>query len=256
MLSTIGIVIDIIIVAALVIFSTIGFFKGFLKSFLSLFSWMICIIVACLVAKYVAGWINGIYNFSSLIGRNISNNFANMNDMFKQPISAFADKNDIINNIPAGTNGFLVQLIKMVFSNSNIDMTSSQTVAQVIGLGLGNICMVIISAILVFILLKILIALLSRFFDNITKIKVLGVLNKVLGLIFGFIKAAFMILLFNVILAMLTMLPVVNKTVSPLVQKNTYVEKFIYNQTEKVIGKHVIEGKLLQNWITGMWNNR
>ena len=73
-MSTVGIIIDVIIVAILVIFGIIGFNKGFLKSIISLFSWVVCLVIAILTAKYVASWINGIYDFSSLIGGKIAEN--------------------------------------------------------------------------------------------------------------------------------------------------------------------------------------
>ena len=72
MISTIGIIIDIAVIAAFVIFGLIGLKKGLLKSVLSIFSWGFCILVAFLTAKYVATWINGLYNFSGLIGNKIS----------------------------------------------------------------------------------------------------------------------------------------------------------------------------------------
>ena len=67
-------------------------------------------------------------------------------------------------------------------------MSSSETIGSFVGDCLGNISMVIISGILVFIVLKIVVALLSKFFDNIEKTKVIGGLNKILGLILGIVR--------------------------------------------------------------------
>ena len=124
------------------------------------------------------------------------------------------------------------------------------------GNSLGHIAMVIISGILVFIVLKIALALLSKLFDNIARIKVLGGINKLLGMLFGVIKAGLVILALNFVLVGLTMIPAVNNTITPLVQDNTHVEKFIYNKTDETFGKYVIEGDAIQNWITNLWENR
>ena len=257
MLSTIGIVIDIVIVAALVIFAIIGFSKGFLKSVISLFSWVVCVGVAVLVAKYVAGWLNGIFNFSGLIGDKISVALANTNDYFKSTIADYnGDKGAIISAIPADINGLLKQLVKVVIENNNVPLESDATIASYVGGSLGGIIMVIIAGVLVFIVLKILLALLSKLFDNIAKTKVLGVLNKVLGLVFGVIKAGLVIIVFNFILVGLSLIPAVNNTIKPLIQDNTHIEKVIYNQTDKFVGKHVIEGDMVQKWISSAWNNR
>ena len=84
MMATIGLIIDVLIVASIVIFGIIGFRKGFLKSFISLFSWVVCIVIAIFTAKYVAGWINGIYDFSSLIGDKITSGLNSTNEFFSQ----------------------------------------------------------------------------------------------------------------------------------------------------------------------------
>lgn len=256
MLSTIGLIVDIAIILALVIFGIIGFKNGLLKSFLSLFNWVACIIVACLVAKYVAGWINGIYNFSGLIGGKISSALSGVHEFFGRSVSAFEGKQNIINSIPTNINGLLQQLTKVVFSNSKVNPESSETVAAIMGTSLGHISMVIISGILVFIVLKIALALLSKLFDNIARTKVLGGINKILGLVFGLLKAGVVIVALNFVLVGLTMIPAVNNTITPIVQDNTKIEKFVYNKTDDTFGKYVIEGDAIQNWITSLWEKR
>jgi hypothetical protein len=71
------------------------------------------------------------------------------------------------------------------------------------------------------------------------------------GLHIGFLSVAL-----NFVLVGLTMIPAVNNTITPIVQENTHVEKFIYNKTDDTFGKYVIEGNAVQNWITGLWENR
>lgn len=250
MLSTIGIFIDVIIVAVLVIMGLIGFKKGFLKSVISLFSWSVCLIVAILLAKYVAGWINGIFDFSGLIGNKIADSLSSSNEYFNLAISSFGGKENIIAQIPESTGGLMKQAIKLVFSKGNVDLTSNESVSTVVGANLGQICMVIISGILIFIVLKIAIAILSKLFDNIARTKVLGGLNKTLGLVFGLLRAGLIIVVLNLVVIGLSLIPAVNKTITPLVQDNTYVEKVIYNFTDDFVEKNIIDGNLIQSWLT------
>ncbi len=256
MLATIGLIIDIVIVALIVIFAIIGYRKGFLQSLISLFSWVVCLVVAIFAAKYVAQWINGIYDFSGFIGDKIANGLNSIDEMFTKPISAYSSANDIISNLPSDMNGLLKQLIKVVFSNANFDNTSEETVASFVGGALGHICMIIISAILTFIALKIVIALLSRLFDNISRTKILGGLNKILGLLFGVLKIGIVIIALNLTLSGLSLIPAVNDTITPLIQDNTHVEKVIYNKTDEFVGKYIIEGDFIQNWISDLWNSK
>lgn len=263
MLSTIGLILDVAIVLALVIFAIIGLKKGFLHQVLSLFSWVVCIFVAVLVAKYVAGWINGIYNFAGLIGGKIEEGLIKSNEFFAKTVSSFENfpaegegAKNIINSIPEGTNGVLAQIIKMVFTHSSVDMASEQTIASFVGASLGHISMVIISGILVFIVLMIVVAILRKIFDKISKTKVLGGLNKILGLSLGLVKAAGIVILVNCVLVGLSLIPVVNKTITPIVQDNTKIEKFVYNKTDEIVGNYIIEGEVIQDWITSLWQAR
>ena len=257
MMSTIGVIIDIVVVLALVVFGVIGFKKGLLKSVISLFSWAVCILIAVFTAKYVAGWLNGIYDFSGLIGGKIANGLDGMNDVFARSINSFENTEAILGALEgANLNGFLLQMVKVVFSNSNVDMTSEATVSNVVGSSLGYICMLVISGILVFIVLKIVLALLSKLFDNIARTKILGSLNKILGLAFGLLKAGCIIVLFNCVLVALSLVPAVNDTITPIIQDNTHVEKVIYNKTDEIVGDYIVENEAIQNWITNLWNNR
>lgn len=256
MLATIGIIIDVVIIAALAIFTFIGIRKGFLHSLLSLFSWSFCLLVAFLTAKYVAGWINGIFNISGMLGDKISGALIDSNNFFAQAINSFASKEDVIKAIPSDTNGLLKQLIKVVFNNSSVDMSSTKTVGSVVGAGLGQVITIVITGILIFIILKVATMLLSKLFKKIAQTKVLGTLNKVLGGILGFIKVGFVVVGLNLVLCGLSLIPVVNKTINPLINENTFVEKFTYNKTDELFSSYILEGKVLENWVGDLWENR
>ncbi len=256
MLSTVGLIIDIVIIASLAIFALIGMKKGFLHSIISLFSWAFCLLIAFLTAKYVAGWINGIFDFAGLIGDKISKSLIDSNNFFAQSINSFSNKDAIIAAIPENTNGLVKQIIKVVFSNSSVDMASTESVGSIVGDSLGQVITIVIAGILIFIILKIAVALLTKLFNKISQTKVLGTLNKVLGGILGVLKAGFAIIGLNLVLVGLSLLPMVNKTITPLIQENTYVEKFVYNTTDKLFESYVIDGKLMENWIGDMWESR
>lgn len=256
-METVGIIIDIALVAILVIFGLIGYKKGLLRSVLSLFSWVVCLSVAIFVAKYVAQWLNGIYNFSGLIGNKIAQSLIKSNEFFAQSINVYeaGGKDALISAIPTN-NKLLAQLIKIIFSNSNVDMTSTDTIGSVVGASSGHICMIIISGVLVFLVLMLAVGLLSKLFKKIEQTKILGGLNKFLGLILGLIKGALIVVVINCILVAVTMIPAANKVITPAVKDNTYVEKAVYNTTDKLFEKYVIEGKAVQHWLDKLWESR
>ena len=135
-------------------------------------------------------------------------------------------------------------------------MQSTDTVASVLGGSMGHVCMVIIAGILVFVVLMIVVAILTKLFDKIASTKILGGLNKILGLFLGVLKAGCIVIILNGVLIGLSLIPAVNKIITPVIQDNTHVEKIIYNETDKYVGKYLIEGDLIQNWVNDLWNNR
>ena len=52
----------------------------------------------------------------------------------------------------------------------------------------------------------------------------------------------------------LSHIPVVNKTVTPLIQDHTKVEKVVHDKTDKIFNKYIIEGKVLKEWTKDLWN--
>lgn len=258
MLATIGIIIDIVIVLVALVLGIIGLKKGFLNSILSLFNWAVCLIIALLTAKFIAGWIDGICNLSGFIGEKITNDLKSSNDFFNQAINVYeaGGKDTLIANIPADINGLIKQLIKIVFSSSSVDFSSTDSIGQVVGDGLGYITTCVICAVLIFVILMIVVKLLMKLFDKLTRAKVIGGANKILGLIFGVLRAVIIVFSVNLIVVAMSLIPMVNNAITPLIQENTYVEKVIYNATDNLIEKTVIEGDLIKNWTTSLWENR
>lgn len=258
MWTTVGIIIDVVIVLAIVICAILGFKKGFLKSVLSLFSWVICIVVAVFLAKYVAKWINGIYDFNGLIGGKISASLLKANEtFFATSVNTFDSADSLIAGIPSGLNKFVAQLVKIVFKNTSVNYeTETASIGTVVGTQVGGICMIVICGILVFAILKLVLFLLSKFVDKISQTKVIGTINKILGLVLGAVKACVVVIAVNCVIVLMTLIPVVNNTVKPIVQENTFVEKFIYNKTDSLVEKYVIDGKLIQVWIQDLWQSR
>ncbi|MBR1988005.1 MAG: CvpA family protein [Clostridia bacterium] len=252
-MSTLGLIIDIVVVLLVALFGFIGYKKGFLKSLISLFSWIVCLLVAFFTAKYVASWINGIYDFSGLIGDKVAKSLQKENSYFSLAVSTFGTKENLINAGEAASSGFIEKLIKVIFNNSKVDMTSSKTVGAVIGDSVGEISMVLIAGLLVFIVLMILFKIIGKIFDKIASMRVIGGINKILGLAFGVLKAIVVIIAINLLIIALSHLPVVNKTITPLIQDHTKVEKVVHDKTDKMFNKYVVEGKVLEEWTKDFW---
>ena len=163
---------------------------------------------------------------------------------------------DIVKNIPASTNGFLKKLMSYVLEPLSASEIQGATVADIVSGAFASIIMMIIAGIILFIAIKIVIMLASRLFDNITRNRVFGKINKVFGLVFGAVKGFLIVVMFAFVLTLLTVVPLVNTKLSPIIQDNTKIARPIYNYTDEFVEEHVIDGKLVQKWIDNLWENK
>ncbi len=264
MFTTIGIIIDVAIVLLFLILGFIGYRKGFLNSILSLFSWFVCLVVSILVAKYVANWINGIFNISGAIGNSLKSPITNLNELFTKQVNSYYDGDNqlaidtIVGEVNSlNINGFLKQIIKMVISNCNVNCeTCTSTIGELASTCIGKLIVIVGCAIVLFALLELIIFITKKIVNKLSKARVIGKLNKILGLVFGVIKAGFIVVAINLLVIVLTLIPAVNNTMSPIIKENTYVEKVIYQTTDNVVDKYVVKGELLKNWFENLWEAR
>lgn len=254
--STMGVVFDVAIVALLVIFGFIGLRKGFFKSVISILSTLVVLIISILGAGWLARLVNKIYDFTGLIAGKLCEGIASMGAFYSTPIPEGVSGADIIQAIPSSTNGFLKKLMSYVLKPLSASDIQGATVADVVSGAFASIIMLIISAIVLFILIKIVISIATRLFDNITRNRVFGVGNKLLGLAFGVVKGALIVFVFTIVLTLLTVIPAINTKMTPIIQDNTKLAKPIYNYTDEFIEKRVVDGKLVQKWIDNLWQNK
>lgn len=254
--STMGIVLDVLIVALLAIFGLIGFRKGFFKSILALFSTLAVIAISIFFAGYLANLVNKLYDFTGLISSKMSDGIASMGAFYSEIIPAGVSGKDIINSIPSGTNGFLKKLMSYVFEPLSASDIEGLTVAEIVSGSFASIIMLIICAIVLFILIKIIIAIVSRLFDNITRNRVFGAVNKLGGLAFGAAKGLLIVVVFSFVLTLLTVVPPINNKMTPIIQDHTNIARPIYNYTDEFVEKHVVNGKIVQKWIDNLWENK
>ena len=254
--SVAGIVFDVAVIGLLVIFGLIGFKKGFFKSVISMLSTLVVIIISIFCASPLARLLNKFYDFTGLIAKNLCKGIAGMGAFYSQPIPEGVSGADLVNNIPASTNGFLKKLMSYALNPLSASDVQGATVADIVSGAFASIIMLIVSGILLFILIKIILAIATRVFENITRNRVFGATNKVLGLAFGALKGFIIVFIFSVVLTFLTVIPAINTKVSPAIQDHSVIARPIYNFTDEIIEKKVVDGKLVQRWIDKLWENK
>jgi len=191
--------IDIAVVVILVISALIGISKGFLKSIISLFGTVATLALAIWLAKPVANLINGWWG--------LDGTFADM--VLPTVTDAFSGS-----GLP-NTFGLLLQTLFGAPSSMPADAVYLADVAG----QLGTIMSTVVAAAGLFIVIKILIWLLSRLFDAITKNRAISGLDRLLGFVFGLVKGAvFIAVAFALIFVVGTYVSAVSGWFTPLLE--------------------------------------
>ncbi len=219
-------------------------------------STIVVIIISIFCASPLARLLNKFYDFTGLIAKNLCNGIASMGAFYSQPIPEGVSGADLVNSIPASTNGFLKKLMSYALNPLSAADVQGATVADIVSGAFASVIMLIISGILLFILIKIILAIATRVFENITRNRVFGATNKILGLVFGAVKGFIIVFIFSVVLTFLTVIPAINTKISPAIQDHSVVARPIYNWTDEIVEKQVVDGKLVQKWIDKLWENK
>lgn len=254
----IGIAIDAVVVILLLTFACIGYHKGFFKSLLALFSTTVVIIASVYFANGFAKIINSIFDFTSMLAKTLAPSIENLGSVYGMTFPTGLSGTQFYNSYidTSSTNSILKKFFKFALKGYSSEDLAGLKVADVLAGSISSIIITIVAGIILFILIKIALSFLSRFFDNITRIKVLGGLNKIMGFVFGAAKGAALILVFIVITICVSFVPKLNKKLYPLIQNDTHVVKFAYNTTEKVVEKYFVKSDLISKWINNLWDNR
>ena len=253
--TVIGIILEVVVVGVILISAIIGLKRGFLKSVLSVFTTSIVIVISVFTAKWGAKLLEKIFGFVSFMGRQMSKVLAGMADgVFAEVMdesTTVANANAVIDG--SGVFGPLKSLLKKAVAAESNNLAGN-TIANIGGRSLGAVLSIIIAGIIIFLIFKLVLFLLSKLFENLTANKVLGTPDKVLGIIFGLAKGLIIIFVYAVVLIILTLIPTVNNFVSPVIQKHTFVTKMIYNVSDKIVEKTIIDK--IDDWVNQLWENR
>ena len=220
--STLHGIIDLVALVVLVVYLVIGIKHGFVKTFFKSFGTIIGFIVAALLCSTVATFLETRFGFATAVG-----------DWFKGVLTRIFGNtlmNTSINDVTAdmmnkgGVSAWLVDSVVNLAQQNNIpqDVTLSQVICPVVGFYV--ICA--LGFIIVFILTKIILWLVGEIVQKLHKIKVVGFVDKLLGAIFGIIRA---VIVLDIALIIINALPFAFLNAVSVAVPQTYLCNFILN---------------------------
>ncbi|MGD9901458.1 MAG: CvpA family protein [Spirochaetales bacterium] len=250
---------DIVIIVIMLIFIISGFARGFLSSLLKLFSSVVSLAIAVWLAKPVAVFIDGIVNMNSWFADKIAAAFSSMDAFFNLTVGVDfpggapgADitgailKDEIANGV--SSIGAIFKTALNFFIQDNATITNGTVLKDWFGQLLGGIAALIVAAVLIFIAIRIVVAILSKVFDAITKNAAIGGLDRLLGLALGAAKGALVIAVMFAIYSVVSVVPGVEAATSSIIDGSVigkpvydYVSEFVVSQIGQIDFNAIIQ---------------
>ncbi len=219
-----GILIDIILIAIIILNVAIGYKKGLINVIFSICAFLIAILVTLILYKPVS---------------NLIINNTDIDDKIKEVIINNNQVNENNNNKAQEEKTELQKYVESKVSGME-DVAKSEAI-QIVADTVSKIAIEILTAILLFIITRVLVIILKFFSEGLSKIPIIKQCNQAGGIVYGLLKAIIIIYLLLTILFLVVSING-NGTISKAIEDST-ITKVLYENN--IIVKYCFLGKNL-----------
>lgn len=219
-----GILIDIILIAIIILNVAIGYKKGLINVIFSICAFLIAILVTLILYKPVS---------------NLIINNTDIDDKIKEVIINNNQVNENNNNEAQEEKTELQKYVESKVSGME-DVAKSEAI-QIVADTVSKIAIEILTAILLFIITRVLVIILKFFSEGLSKIPIIKQCNQAGGIVYGLLKAIIIIYLLLTILFLVVSING-NGTISKAIEDST-ITKVLYENN--IIVKYCFLGKNL-----------
>ena len=190
--------IDIGIIAVLLIFICIGFWKGFIFSILSLFGTFINFIISLVLTKPTYLLLNKWFKLESAIQSKLTKSISSMNDGFNSNLLEMSNSeannhiSKTLNDSDFPLNKLFDKLINI--KTENITNKEELTLTNILSESLSKFFSLAISFVVIFALIYLILFLLTIITKKIKEIETIRVTDRILGVLFGIINGSITII--------------------------------------------------------------
>ena len=246
-----GIIIDLVVILIIALFALIGRWKGFFKSFLSMFGFFGSLIVAILFRHQFASILNSLFGLQGKLESLISTKVLESSPSLLQEVATNAEMIEIING--SNLSGILKSIFGGLAKTATIEVPMS--VADLVISPVASLCLNVIAVIVLFIVIRIAVIVLNLTLGKIIKkLKLVGGINKLLGLLLGFVKGIAFVFFGMAIVNVFSLIPAVDNFVTTNIQSSlitkwgyNMVGGFIVGELEDITAKNEEEGNLSED---------
>ena len=215
--------IDIVFIVLIVLFALWGLKQGFLASLISLVGIALSIVLDVWLAPPFSNFIDNLFNGS------ISSMFA---DLMNGVVSGFGNLDYTLTTATEAStlidsfdvNGVLKSLMDIMLGSEIL--AEGTNVLAWFSIKLGGLLTTLCGAVLLFLLIRIALALLAKLFDKITENRAINGLDRVLGFFFGAVKGLLFVAVVIAILNILCVVPAINDFVTTWLDKTSILNDY------------------------------
>ncbi len=218
--------IDLIFFGLLLIFAIIGYVKGFLKQIFSILGSLAAIVLSVLLCKHLAGFI---YDKVPFIKNPVSNMVESLFGL--EGIVTSGSKEQILLTLSTTK---IPTFLHSIVANSIIESAGELKLTAV----LTEWALVAISFVAIFIVSLILFSFIKKIFKSLTKIKAVGYIDRVLGLIFMALKLTFFAL---VLVTILSVFIDMNNLLTPAIESGERIDSYFNIIVTKIMNLPFIQ---------------
>lgn len=225
---------DIIVLVFLGLVALIGFWKGFLNTLLSLFSSTLSAVASFFLAKPLASLLNNWFGLAGTIGNSVSTQISG----FFSDFSSLNGSQIMADNCSA--TGILKTAINFFVNPETVYVDKADVISQV-SKSAGSLILMAICFIVSLILIKIVIALLSKLFGAIKKKSAaINGLDRVLGLVVGLVKGAVLVFVVFFVANLIQTIPAVANFLDTTFN-NSCIAKPIYDFVNNLVTTYLTQ---------------
>ena len=210
--------IDIAIIVIIVIYAIIGLSRGFMKSLLNFFGTLATLALSILLAKPVSNLLNNWFGLTDKLGEFMSG-----------PLAPYC-----VSSSGGAIDNFFMDKFASLLMGSNYWQdfeggVSSDAFISAFSNSVGSVLCVIISVVALYIIIRIVLALLGKLFKFLTRNRAIGGIDRFFGLLLGLVQGACVVfIILGIVYLISPAIPSLSDQLIGLLETN-HITRELYN---------------------------
>ena len=191
--------VDIVVLAFIVLFTLFCAKKGFVNCLFGFISSIASIVIAFSFASVFVALTGGVFGLQATLQASLTEAFSGLNG-FNIPLDPSMDLNELL-----ATQDMSQIMVNLIAQNwTGVEIPEGHTIAMMVGETVSEFATLLVAGVALFVIARIVFAILKKFFNFVASGGLLGTLNKLLGACIGLVES---VLIVSILVAVLAMFP-------------------------------------------------